>query len=63
MSPEEQQQVYQANLMEATRAQRTDNADKNAHWFAMFMVEKTRADKAAARVNELEAKYEVKKKK
>lgn len=56
MTQEEQQQVSTANFIEAIRAQRTEAQDASANWFAKFMVEKTRADKAEARVKELEAK-------
>lgn len=52
MSPEEQQ-IYAANYSEATRAQRTENADRSAHWFAMFMVEKSKHDALEAKVKEL----------
>ena len=60
MTNEEQQQVGNANFIEALRAQRTENADASANWFAKMMVEKTRSDKAEARVKELEEKYEPK---
>lgn len=47
-------------FIEAIRAQRTENADASAKWFAQFMAAKAALDKAEARVKELEDKYEPK---
>jgi len=42
-----------ADMMEAARAQRSEHADKEIHWFSMFMA-------AQRRIKELEAELEKK---
>lgn len=49
-----------SDMMEALSAQRNAAHNGEAHRFAQFMAEKRRADKAEARVKELEDKYEPK---
>ena len=61
MTNEEQPVVVDANdMIEGFRAQRTEALDKQVAWFAKFMAATKRADKAEARVKELEDKYEPK---
>ena len=63
MTPEEQQKVdaaYKAALDEALSAQRNEHANKEAHWFALYMAEKERVRQLDAKVKELTPKAEPK---
>lgn len=58
MTTDEQQ--YDASVKEALSAQRNEHANKEAHWFAMYMVEKDKNNALEAKVKELTPKEPVK---
>ena len=62
MTQEEQMiaNVYESSTKEALSAQRNEHANKEAHWFALYMAEKERVRQLDAKVKELTPKAEPK---